>query len=132
MESDNQRVEEGDRLLRWGFREFTDKTLVRQGEKVADADVWFGKQGKVPLVADHDIVLTLPANAQSGIKFILKYTGPIQAPIAKGAHIADLVIKVPETEPQVVPLVAGQDVDKLSGLGRIIAAAKYYLHHKKQ
>src|SRR5438445_8929400 len=27
LESDNARVEEGDKLLRWGFREFENKTL---------------------------------------------------------------------------------------------------------
>jgi len=131
LASDNDRVEEGDKLLRWGFREFENKTLVRKGDKIADADVWFGKQISVPLVADNDLIVTLPAGAGAGITFTLKYTGPLQAPVEKGAHVADLIIKLPDSEPQTVPLLAGEDVAKLSGFSRMSAVLGYYLHGKK-
>ena len=128
-ESDNDRVEEGDKLLRWGFREFENKTLAHKGQKIADADVWFGKQDTVPLVAADNMIITLPAGAAgtSGITFTLKYTGPLAAPIAKDAHVADLIIKVPGSEPHVIPLLAGEDVEKLSGFSRVVRAAKYHL-----
>jgi D-alanyl-D-alanine carboxypeptidase (penicillin-binding protein 5/6) len=131
MESDDQRMEEGDKLLRWGFREFVNKTLVHKGQTVAAADVWFGKSETVPLVADSDVTLTLPAGADSGTKFILKYNGPIAAPVDKGAHIADLEVRTPGSDPQTVPLVAGDDVGKLSGFGRAAAVLRYYLHYSK-
>jgi D-alanyl-D-alanine carboxypeptidase (penicillin-binding protein 5/6) len=49
----------------------------------------------------------------------IRYQGPIAAPIAKGDHIADLVITTPDTPPQIVPLVAGEDVGKAGFFGRI-------------
>ena len=131
-ESDNARVEEGDRLLRWGFREFENKVLVKKNQKVADVDVWFGKEKTVSLVADADIVATLPANTQSGISFTLKYTGPVQAPVTKGSHVADLIIKTPDSELRTVELVAGEDVDKVSGFARISAVVNSFLHSKKE
>ncbi len=131
LESDNARVEEGEKLLRWGFREFENKTLLQKGQKVADGDVWFGKQPNVPLVADKDVVVTLLANSKNDIKFLLKYTGPIAAPISQGTHVADLIIKIPGSEDQTIPLNAGEDVAKLSGFGRMSAVAGYYLHPPK-
>ena len=132
MESDNERMEEGEKLLRWGFREFVNKTLIHKGQTIADADVWFGKQKTVPLVADADVALTLPANAESGIKFYLKYTGPLPAPVTKGAQVANLIIEVPGSELQTIPLMAGNDVEKLSGFGHLSAVVDYYLHRPKQ
>lgn len=128
LESDKERMEEGDKILRWGFREFDNKTLLHKGQHVADADVWFGKQETVPLVGDRDLVVTIPMAAQKDVKFTLKYNGPIATPIAKGDHVADLVVTVAGAEPMVMPLMAGEDVAPLSGFSRMMAALKYKLH----
>ncbi|NBO18877.1 MAG: D-alanyl-D-alanine carboxypeptidase [Proteobacteria bacterium] len=132
MANEKERAEEGDKLLRWGFREFVNKTLVRQGQSVAEADVWYGKQATVPLVASHDLVVTMPAGSAANVSFTLKYNGPLPAPVAQGAHVADLVISAPGTEPQVVPLHAAQDVPALSGIGRMLANLRYYIQGKPQ
>ncbi len=129
-ESDKERMEEGDKLLRWGFREFEDKKLVSKGQPVAEADVWFGQKDSVKLVSDRDLVVTLPASteAQKSTKFVLKYTGPLATPVVKGAHVADLMVTVAGAEPVNIPLVADEDVAPLSGFGRMMAALKYHLH----
>jgi D-alanyl-D-alanine carboxypeptidase (penicillin-binding protein 5/6) len=129
LESDKDRIEEGDKLLRWGFREFEDKTLVHKNQKVADAEVWFGKQASVNLVAANDIAVTLPINAETDIKMAVKYNGPLPAPVKAGTHVADLVITLPGGENNTVPLVAGEDVPELSGMSHAMAVLKYYLHH---
>ena len=49
----------------------------------------------------------------------IRYDGPIAAPIAKGQHVADLVITTGDTPPQVVPLIAGEDVGKAGFFGRV-------------
>jgi D-alanyl-D-alanine carboxypeptidase (penicillin-binding protein 5/6) len=49
----------------------------------------------------------------------IRYRGPVMAPIAKGQHIADLVVTTSDTPPQVVPLVAGEDVGKAGFFGRM-------------
>jgi D-alanyl-D-alanine carboxypeptidase (penicillin-binding protein 5/6) len=130
-ESDKARMEEGDKLLRWGFREFENKTLVHKGQKVAEADVWFGTQAHVPLVAQSDVLMTLPINAASDVKLTLKYTGPLQAPVAKGTHVADLIVKTSTGDAQTVPLTAGEDVAKISGTARMMAVLDYYFFHRK-
>lgn len=127
MENDNQRVEEGDRLLRWGFREFENKTLLHKGQKVIDAAVWFGKQSQLPLIAENDVMLTLPVSRQNEVKFSVKYNEPIPAPITRGTPLATLSITIPGAETQNIPLVAGKDVAALSGFSHLFAVIKHYL-----
>ena len=49
----------------------------------------------------------------------IRYQGPLVAPIAKGQHVAELVVTTGDTPPQVVPLVAGEDVGRAGFFGRI-------------
>lgn len=128
LDSDDARVKEGDLLLRWGFREFENKQLLHAGAEVAQADVWFGQADKVALVADKDVVVTLPSGGKDAAVYTLSYVGPVPAPIAKGAHIADLRVEIPGGMVQVVPLVAGAEVGKLSGISKAWAVIRHYAH----
>jgi D-alanyl-D-alanine carboxypeptidase (penicillin-binding protein 5/6) len=42
----------------------------------------------------------------------IRYEGPVKAPIAKGQHIADLVVTTSEAGEQLMPLVAAEDVSE--------------------
>lgn len=127
LETDNDRVKEGDMLLRWGFREFQNKKLVSAGKEIARADVWLGSIKSVPLVAEKDVVVTLPAGTKTDATYTLRYQGPLAAPIAKGAHVADLVVELKDGISQTIPLVAGEEVAKLSGLAKMWAVLKHYV-----
>lgn len=131
LESDDARVQEGDRLLRWGFREFENKTVAQKGAAIAEADVWFGKQKTVKLVADKDLLLTLPVAGQANTTFTLKYTGPLPAPIKEGDKVAELIVTLPTGDTQSVPLYAGETVEKLSGFGRIMPLLDHYIFNRK-
>jgi D-alanyl-D-alanine carboxypeptidase (penicillin-binding protein 5/6) len=90
MTSTNQRIEESVRLMNWGFAAWTTKPLYKAGATVGTANVQMGSASTVSLVAPRDIALTLPAGLGSNIKSTrIRYSGPLQAPIAKGAHVAD-------------------------------------------
>ena len=121
------RAREPERLLEWGFREFNNYTLFKAGDRVTEADVWLGRNTFVPLHIEENLVLTLARKARLGMKVTVEYEGPIPAPIAKGDRLAKLVITAPETEPLEVPLVAGDDVQRLSLFGRLGAALGYIL-----
>jgi D-alanyl-D-alanine carboxypeptidase (penicillin-binding protein 5/6) len=114
--------------MQWGFGAWQDKPLFKTGQKVADADVQMGSSSTVPLVAPRDLAVTVPAGLLSG-KFQVKvrYNGPIAAPIAKGQHVADLVVLTGDTQPQTVPLVAGEDVGKAGFFTRAWTALKNIL-----
>lgn len=130
LTSDKERIEEGDKLLRWGFREFENITLLRKGQPVAQADVWYGAKPSVSLISAEDIRATLPAGRRSQVKFTVRYVAPLPSPVEQGAHVADLVINVPDSESQVVPLLAEESVESLSGIRRLVANIRYSLTGK--
>ena len=120
MDSWNQRVQESTRLIQWGFGAWTDKPLFKAGAKVGPAQVQMGSSAEVPLVAPRDLAVTVPAGLSSGATSMkIRYDGPLMAPIAKGQEVAQLVITTGDTPPQVVSLVAGEDVGRAGFFGRI-------------
>ncbi len=127
LASDDERVKEGDLLLRYGFREFKNVTLVPAGKQVAAADVFFGKSAQVPLEAANDVVVTLPAGANNKVDYKLRYNAPLPAPIKKGDAVAELVVGWGDAEAQIIPLVASENMEKISGFAKIIATLKIKL-----
>src|SRR3954462_11878692 len=116
----NARVQESTRLIQWGFAAWSAKPLFKKDQKVGSAKVQLGSDSEVTLVAPRDLAVTVPAGLASGaIRTKIRYNGPLVAPIAKGQEVADLVITTPDTPPQIVPLVAGEDVGKAGLFGRI-------------
>ena len=122
MDSWNQRVQESTKLIQWGFNAWEAKPLFKAGAKVGTAQVQLGSATEVPLVAAHDLAVTVPAAMSLSNKPItmkIRYDGPLKAPIAKGQEVAQLVITTGDTSPQIVPLVAGEDVGSAGFFGRI-------------
>ena len=124
----NDRVVQSRRLIEWGFNAWKAKPLFQAGAKVGSARVQLGSESEVPLVAPRNLAVTVPAGLQSGTTSMkIRYDGPVAAPIAKGQHIADLVITTGDTPPQVVPLVAGEEVGKAGFFGRVWIGLKQLL-----
>jgi D-alanyl-D-alanine carboxypeptidase (penicillin-binding protein 5/6) len=114
----NARVQESTRIMSWGFGAWESKPLFKKDQQVGTAEVQLGDESEVPLVAPRDLAVTLPAGLGGDAKVRIRYNGPVKAPIAKGQHIADLVITTADTAPQVTPLVAGEAVEEAGFFGR--------------
>ena len=123
MDSWNQRVQESTRLIQWGFNAWNDKPLFKAGAKVGSAQVQLGSDSEVPLMAPRDLAVSVPAalsiSNDKAVTMKIRYQGPLVAPIAKGQEVAQLVITTGDTPPQVVPLVAGEDVGRAGFFGRM-------------
>ena len=118
LTSFNQRISESVRFMDWGFRAWQAKPVVKEGRKVADADVQMGSSSKVGLVAPRDLKVALPAGAVPVLSAKVVYQGPIKAPIKAGDHVADLVVTSPGLPEQTLPLVADKDVGAAGFFGR--------------
>ena len=118
LDSFNQRIGESVRLMQWGFNAWQAKPLFKAGTNVGTAKVQLGSDDEVALVAPRDLAVTIPAGVLSKVGAMkIRYQGPLKAPIAKGQHVADLVVAMPEGE-QVMPLVAAQAVEQAGFFGR--------------
>ncbi len=111
LESSRARAEVSEQITNWAFRQFSEHNLLKEGKRVATAEVWMGTAPRVGLVAEKDVNVLLPVLGQDDVKAEVVYNGPIEAPIAKGQVLAELVL-TPNDLPEIrVPLVAEADVD---------------------
>ncbi len=127
LPSKKARAIESERMFDWGFREFNNYALFKSGETVADAEVWMGAAGSVPLVIGQDVLLTLSRKARRGMKVSVLYDGPFAAPVAEGTPLAMLKIEAAGVNPVEYPLIAGSDVPRLGMFSRLGAALKFVL-----
>ena len=81
LSSMQERSDESERILNWGFRQFDNYALFAPGEEVTQAEVWLGQQQTVPLVSGDDVIVTLPRSARADMKVTASYDGPIPAPM---------------------------------------------------
>jgi len=115
----NGRIAESVRFMDWGFKAWKAQPLFRKGQTVETAEVQLGSATSVPLVAPQNLAVTLPRTASTNISVKVAYTGPIKAPIRKGDKVAELIVSTADTPPQIMPLVAGEDVGEAGVFGRL-------------
>lgn len=104
-------------LLNWGFKNFDTVTLFKKGNVVGRVAVEEGVQKKVSVVAPHDIVVAYPRGLKTRVR-IRCVEQTLKAPFKKGDAGGLLQITAPSLPLKTVPLVAGQDVKRLSWVGR--------------
>ena len=123
LPSEQARATESAAVVNWAFRQFVEKTVAKQGTRVAQAEVWMGAERTVGLVPAQDVTVLVPALAQDGVRGEVIYTGPLNAPVTAGNRVAELVIHVPDLPEMRVPLVAETSVPRGGFLTRVQTAA---------
>ncbi|WP_282062974.1 D-alanyl-D-alanine carboxypeptidase family protein [Roseobacter litoralis] len=123
LETTAARAQESQAIVNWAFRQFAMRDIGKAGQEFAKADVWMGSSPQVGLVAAEDMNVLMPALADREIEAEVVFTGPIEAPIAKGDPLGELVF-TPEGLPEMrLPLVADQDVPSGGFVSRMMTAA---------
>ena len=123
LTSELERAEEADRMMNWAFRQFVLKTVIKAGQRVAEADVWLGASKTVGLVAAQDISMLVPALLQEGVKAEVSYTSPLKAPLAAGSEVGELIISVPDLPERRIPLITESAVGQGGFMQRMQQAA---------
>ncbi|MES0861738.1 D-alanyl-D-alanine carboxypeptidase family protein [Ruegeria sp. SCPT10] len=110
LDSTAQRAEEAEAVVNWSFRNFVERTVATEETPIAEAKLWMGEKKTVGLVPEGDLNVLFPVLGTQNVQAEVVYEGPINAPVAKGEQLAELVIK-PEGLPEIRrPLVAAEDV----------------------
>ena len=112
------RSQESLKLLKWGFTEWRVQPLYEAQAVVARLPVQIGEEGSVNAVAQDNLALTLPSAGTAHYKLLIRYTGPLKAPLIKGEEVAELVAKFNDGSERVMPLVAAESVAEADYFGR--------------
>lgn len=127
LESRQARSQESERLLDWGFREFSRLRLFEAGETVAQAPVWLGTEPTVPLIVQAPLDIVMRRTERDDLKVVLRTEEPIAAPIQPGSIQGEVVVTAPGMDTIRVPVVAGEPVERLGSFGRLRAAIEYLI-----
>lgn len=123
MQSAADRAAEGERVINWAFRNFVKKTIFAKDVVIGTADVWLGKKTSVELYSPDEITALMPYDGLEDYEATIRYKGPIEAPIAKDAQIATLVVKAKDITATEFPLYAKTSVRKAGLFGRMKTSA---------
>lgn len=124
LSSFNQRIEESVKFMDWGFRAWQSRPVLRQGQRIGEAQVQLGSASTVGLVAPRNLAVTYPSGLGQNIRARIVYQGPIKAPIQQGQHIADLVVQAGDMPATTTPLMAESAVSEAGFFGRMWSGLK--------
>ena len=110
LDSAAARAEEGQRILNWSFRQFAQKNVIETGTRVAEASVWMGQAPTVGLTVAEDVSMLVPILSGDSIHGEVVFNAPIEAPIAAGQALGELIIRFDDLPERRIPLVAEADV----------------------
>jgi len=106
----NERKQEAEKILDWGFKQFKPVVAYAANDRVAKARVWGGDKSHVDLLVTQDVKLLLSPSEQSSIEVKLAYVGPLRAPIKQGENIGKVRFLVNGRVLQEVPVETGEAV----------------------
>jgi serine-type D-Ala-D-Ala carboxypeptidase (penicillin-binding protein 5/6) len=112
LKTAKDRAAESRKLLDWGFRAFESQQLFAEGQVVGEAQVFGGSRRSLPLVSKKPVRVLVPRGEGERVTARIVYTGPLKAPIQKGAEVARLQVSRGDMQALEMPLYANEDVQE--------------------
>jgi D-alanyl-D-alanine carboxypeptidase (penicillin-binding protein 5/6) len=116
-DSEKARINESRALLDYGFRFFETHRLYQGNDRLTRTRVWMGAQETVPLGLAEDLFVTIPRRQYDRLAARTEIDPQIQAPVAKGQKVGDVIVELDGELVVRRPLVALDDVPE-GGLWR--------------
>ncbi len=128
--SPRERVNEAEKLLWYGFNNYTNVRLYERFDVIDSIKVWGGTVDSVPVVTTEPIDILVKKNDRLTAKFKLEiqYKEPWDAPIKQGTHIANLVIYKNDTPLIQKKLYAANDVEEAGIFQKIMQKVSYLVN----
>ena len=127
-----QRAEIVTKLMDYGFDHYKKLTLFRKNQTITSVKTWLGNQSQVEVIANQEISFNIPRDTPiDSIKVSAVYKGPVYAPIASGAKVANLVVEIKGYKTFEYSLFAKETVDKAGYLGRMSQVLRYKMGYIK-
>lgn len=111
LKSEKERAEEARKLMEWGFRSFEQIVLFTPYETAGEASVFGGASSSVRLVSPKPLLVLVNRGNRGKLRARIVYSGPVKAPVARGAPIGRLQVLREEAIIHETPLHAGDDVE---------------------
>jgi len=123
----NSRSRQSAKLLTYGLTNFDTVKILDKTSSIGDVEVWQGKRKYVKSYVDKDIYKTIPKARKKYLKVILKYDGPIHAPIEKNQILGKIQIFYKDEFLEEHDLLAFENVKRLNIFSRILTSINFLI-----
>ncbi len=127
FKSKNSRSKQSAKLLTYGLTNFDTIQLFKKNENIALIDVWLGKKKQIKSYINTDVFKTIPKARKKYLKSIIKYDGPIEAPIKKDDTVGKLKIFYKDELIGEHELLALESVKRQNIFSRLITSINYLI-----
>ena len=127
FKSKNSRSKESIKLLTYGLTNFDLVQITKGNEPFQKIDVWLGKENAVDAYTKEDLYKTIKKAKKKLLKVVVKYDGPVEAPISKDQKIATLRVVYDQELVGEYDLLASKDVKKVNFITRLIKSINYLI-----
>ena len=125
--SKNSRSRESTKLLVYGITNFDLVEISKANKPFHKVDVWLGKQNTVEVYTKENIYKTIKKAKKKLLKVIVKYNGPIEAPIKKNQKIGTLKVLYDKQFVGEYDLLSLKEVKKVNFFSRLIKSLNYLI-----
>lgn len=116
LKSINERRQEAQKLLDWGFRQFRVIDIYAAGDRVSRARVWGGDRNWVDLVTHEPLQLALSPQEQKTMEVKLFYKGPLLAPVKAGEKVGTVKFLVEGNAVAEIDVQAADSVQQVDSM----------------
>ncbi len=125
--SDQQRAQESQKLLNWGYQNFDTVKLYAKGAPVATPEIWKGTQNQIKLGFNRDVFITVPRGMAEKMTPVLERRDPLVAPVAVNSQVGTLKMVADGKTLAEFPLLALEQVGQASIFGRAWDSIRLWL-----
>lgn len=128
LKSPKQRLIECEKLLNYGFLNYTNIKVAEQNKKIAEIKVKYGTQDLIEVKSNQDIILSLTKADLNNTKIFVEYNEPLTAPVKKDDVIANIIVQNQTNNVKYeYPIYAQEDIAKSGILKAILQNFRYFL-----
>ena len=120
------RSSESLKLLNWGFRNTNTFEISKANETIFELETWLGKN-KTKSTTKEDYYLTINKKDIRNLKIVIKYDGPLVAPIKIDDKVANLVVYNKDEILKTLPLYAAENTKKVNFFKSLITSINYLI-----
>ena len=127
FETKNARSRESSKLLTYGLINYDLVNITKSEKPIYKVDVWLGKENSVNVHTNKDVYKTIKKAKKKLLKVLVKYNGPVEAPIYKGQKVAVLNVIYDDEIVGVYDLLASKEVKKINFISRLMRSLNYLI-----
>lgn len=127
--TDSERAIEAQKLLQYGFLNFTNVKVAMANDAIASAKVFSGSISNVNLVCHQNLIFTVPVEHKNHIQAVANYDEKLRAPIAKNQKVGVVEVRIPNQELKTFDMCAKHDILEAGLMKKTYHKVKYWVQN---